>query len=527
MPRITIEQKLRLRSWYNSQQNKPSQSEAIIWFKREYDVTLPQYQISRILHSKNLETVDQNSPGLQNTRVVKAVWPALEQILKRWQISLEVRGLSTSREVLMQKARDIWLQYPIARNNEPVSDLPVFGATWCNLFQKRFSLNSFALRDGGDPDEAGGNLPDMKSKMARLVGIVSRTPAGNRYNMDQTGLYWRRSASSGVPLQQRAGAQLSKTRISIAITTNDTGDDRVDLWIIGKAAMPRALKDFNWKGYRTVWKHNQKAWFTTATMAEWLKAFYSHIQATKPGQNVLLLLRNKPDTLAAVKETPPPANITIEFFPGNVATIYQPNEMGVINILKSYYRRSFLLWLYERTLNETSEDPMSQMNLRLAIVWISDHWFSTVTQEAIVKCWLKSTLLGPPPTDCRRVQEPPKDLGAIYSKATAHIEDRMAMTAFLTPKDENTPPDEPCTALGVLDQVLEDWCPRDDYRDIEEVTEEANQPETVPITLREGLLNLTQLMTLVESNQAFDSSDIHRVQHLKDTIIKSLQGRTE
>ncbi|KAI2640197.1 hypothetical protein GGS21DRAFT_487948 [Xylaria nigripes] len=108
MPRITIDQKVQLRTWYFAQPSKPSEAEAIKWFKRKFNETLPQYQISRILHSVTLSSINpQNIHGLHHTRIVSAQWPIVEEILYRWQIVMELWATNTSRESLMEKALHI------------------------------------------------------------------------------------------------------------------------------------------------------------------------------------------------------------------------------------------------------------------------------------------------------------------------------------------------------------------------------------------------------------------------------------
>lgn len=515
MPRITIEQKLQLRNWYDSQEKRPSQIDAILWFKAKYGETLPQYQISRILHSKALQAVDLNSPGIYRTRVDTAQWPVLEQILKRWQIGMEVRGMHTTREVLMEKARAIWMQYPDARNHQSATGIPVFGPRWCTLFQKRFSIRNRPPNGARSATKAVTGFPE--TSISGLQQLVSETPVGNRYNMSQTGLFWRRSTN-------KPGRKLDQTRISVAITTNDTGDDSPDLWVVGKAACPHALKQFNWQAQKVIWRHNDSAWVTTPIMNEWLKAFYSHIQATKPGQKVLLLLDNIKPYIAALEETPPPHNITIELFPSNTTSKYQPNAMGITGILKTYYRRSFLVWMCKQRLDATSKDPIAQMNLRLAMGWLSVHWFVTIKPETIHKAWVQSTLLDSNSENVRPAQDAPNDLNALYIRANAGLKDRMARSAFFNPEGEDKAPEEPTTEMEVLEQVLRDWTLASDYRDADEVAEESAQAEISHISLQEGLLNLTKLIGLVESNESFTSSELQNLHRLRQSVIKAIQA---
>lgn len=78
--------------------------------------------------------------------------------------------------------------------------------------------------------------------------------------MDETGLFWRRMLNGGLSNGKVAGKKKDKTRISLVITTNVDGSDRMPLWIIGTAKTPHALRGVNFRALGCVWRHNKKAW---------------------------------------------------------------------------------------------------------------------------------------------------------------------------------------------------------------------------------------------------------------------------
>ena len=95
--------------------------------------------------------------------------------------------------------------------------------------------------------------------------------------MDETGLFWRRVPLGGLATTARPGVKLEKTRISLAFCANATGNDLFDIWAIGKAKMPLALRGFNLDRFGIRWRNNTKAWMTTNVMVEWLDSFYAYI----------------------------------------------------------------------------------------------------------------------------------------------------------------------------------------------------------------------------------------------------------
>ena len=79
--------------------------------------------------------------------------------------------------------------------------------------------------------------------------------------MDETGLFWRYSLSSGITFldSPTGGVKKEKTRISLTLTSNATGTDRMPIWAIRKAAVPYALRGVNLTTMSVVWRNNQKA----------------------------------------------------------------------------------------------------------------------------------------------------------------------------------------------------------------------------------------------------------------------------
>jgi len=81
------------------------------------------------------------------------------------------------------------------------------------------------------------------------------------YNMDETALFWRYAPNSGISSLDDSigGIKKDKARITLVLTSNATGSDRMTIWIIGKAVMPRALRGVNLSTMSVVWKSNKKA----------------------------------------------------------------------------------------------------------------------------------------------------------------------------------------------------------------------------------------------------------------------------
>jgi hypothetical protein len=75
--------------------------------------------------------------------------------------------------------------------------------------------------------------------------------------MDEIGLFWRRMPNGGLLSKGSPGYKKDKTRITLAVTINATGSDRMPLWLIGTAKTPRALRKLNISSIGYVWRWNK------------------------------------------------------------------------------------------------------------------------------------------------------------------------------------------------------------------------------------------------------------------------------
>jgi hypothetical protein len=202
------------------------------------------------------------------------------------------------------------------------------------------------------------------------------------YNMNEMGLFWRMTPSSGLTLERRAGTKKDKSRISGVVCTNIKSTHKLPLWLIGKAKKPRALRGINLTALGIHWTGNKKAWMTTLVMIDWLHAFYSLFEASR---SILLLMDNFSAHIAGVEIAPPPSNIRIQWLPPNATSLYQPLDQGIIANLKYHYRKRWLSYMieqYEQLLN-----PLHTITIYHTIRWLSQSWFSGVEEATIYSCF--------------------------------------------------------------------------------------------------------------------------------------------
>jgi len=88
------------------------------------------------------------------------------------------------------------------------------------------------------------------------------------------------------------------------------------------------------------------------------------------GRRVLLLLDSFSAHTAALQtltENNTLKNIRVEFLPPNCTSVYQPLNQGIIANFKLLYRRYWLRFMVEHSLQD--RDPIKQMHVLWAIRW--------------------------------------------------------------------------------------------------------------------------------------------------------------
>jgi hypothetical protein len=75
---------------------------------------------------------------------------------------------------------------------------------------------------------------------------------------------------------EESGRKKDKARITVNLTCNSTGTDRLPLWFIGKAKRPncfRAERLQDLESLGAFWRYNDTAWINHHIMKEYLRWF--------------------------------------------------------------------------------------------------------------------------------------------------------------------------------------------------------------------------------------------------------------
>jgi hypothetical protein len=119
-------------------------------------------------------------------------------------------------------------------------DPPLFSEGWLSRFAERHSIRYHTFYG-----ESASVPTSIHTEMEAIRAICDRYQPHYIYNMDETGLFWRRMPIGGLSSKGSPGYKKDKTRITLTVTTNATGSDRMPLRLIGTAKTPRALRKLN------------------------------------------------------------------------------------------------------------------------------------------------------------------------------------------------------------------------------------------------------------------------------------------
>lgn len=424
---ITDEQRRALRSWYQQQGPSKKQSDAINWFERQYGRRIRQSTVSESL-SKRYDFLDDTPTStVDDRRQRQPQWPVLEKVLFTWQQSIENAGGDVPGDALIAKAKSIWPQIPDYVNEA----IPEFSSGWLTNFKRRHNIK---------PRKHHGEAALVPEQAEREMRIL-RTLCGeyaeeNIFSMDEIGLYWRQSPSSGLATRARK----DKSRISIICCCNYSGSQRFPLWVVGKAARPHALRNVNIEALGVQWRSNTKAWINAALMKDWLQAFYSWIGSRR----IVLLMDNLKAHQAGIDQQPPPDNIQIQYLPTNSTSIYQPLDQGIIRQFKRAYKKhwmSFMISCYEH-----GSDPVQDTNLHFAVRWASQAWLNDLSSQTIYRCFRRARIQSEQqPLNLPDLQpDEPRELEQLYElvRQAGDIQDAMNIENFLNPIGEDDAPGE-------------------------------------------------------------------------------------
>ena len=371
---LTDKQKFELCQY--ARDNRQTLKEYVNWVKVNWNVTIHESTISRILKSSDKRlNEDVTSPDTKRHKPVK--FPELELALREFVLTYQHRTILNDA-IIIEKAKLFANSLKIPENELQ------FSSGWLHKFKERNGIRLRKLH--GEASSVNQDVV-IESRLS-LQEKMSSYPAERIYNMDETGLFYRLEPDTSLATLRLSGRKKDKERLSIALCTNADGSHKLKPLVIGKYAKPRCFKNVNLSNLGITYRNNKRAWMLATLFQEWLHDFDLKVSRKYGNQPVLLLLDNCP---SHITEGLTLSNTEVLFLPPNTTSTLQPMDAGIIMSFKRHYRRYHIRWMLEQI--EGGKDASDlKMDVLQAVRYIVRAW-DEVTPEVISNCWKSTKIL--------------------------------------------------------------------------------------------------------------------------------------
>jgi hypothetical protein len=434
-------------------QTGETQAQIIAWFAAQPGGrTLTQGQISTITSSSYayLDNDDRKDSKLNSKRSCHGYYSDLEDALYHWHIQMEKKKAVITGDILKAKAHEIWIQLPQYTQQQE----PGWSNGWLDRFKKRHNIKEYKLHGEGASADIDGE--DAIKQMDNLRAECSTYALKDIFNMDETGLFWKLQPDRSLATCQTSGGRKSKDRITLALTVNADGSEKLEPWVIGRSKNPRCLKHIkNRQNLRIVYEYNKTKWMTGAICKRFLRWFDNKMH----GRKVILLLDNFSGHELGVQKVgglDGLENVKIRWLPPNTTSHWQPLDQGIIASFKLHYRRQWVDYILR--ILQTNKDPNKTVNLLKAIQWTRIAWNDCVTNTTIQRCFIKSTVVNKlVKIDVKEVDEIAANEALQAQMAQiSGVQDLLTVEEFINPPAEDIDDQEGDIVEAIIETYSQD-----------------------------------------------------------------------
>ena len=170
----------------------------------------------------------------------------MENLLYTWVQDQRQKGCPLSTELITSKASSLYEDIKIRDNQVGVHHKFSASIGWFRGFKKRFNIANVRLHGEGASCDTDA-VPSFLSKFKEIISENSYLPQ-QVYNVDETGLFWKRMPSRTYVTESErraSGFKAHKDRLTLLLGGNASGDAKLPPLLVYRSENPRALKNIN------------------------------------------------------------------------------------------------------------------------------------------------------------------------------------------------------------------------------------------------------------------------------------------
>uniref|UniRef100_K7G7M9 HTH CENPB-type domain-containing protein n=1 Tax=Pelodiscus sinensis TaxID=13735 RepID=K7G7M9_PELSI len=311
----------------------------------------------------------------------------MERRLSMWIEDQTQRKMPVNLAVIQEKAKALYDAVKLELNE---IDAKPFNAShgWLKHFKKRSNLHNIKITGeaaAAADTEAAESFPAIFETIIKEDGYLSKQV----FNLDETGLYWKRTPARTYISCEEAyapGFKAAKDHMTVMLCTNVNKDCKLKLAVYC-SANPRALARYSNNRKMILWRSNAKAWVTASIFTDYFcNCLTAELKDYCLQENLafkILLVMNQGILLFALFIC---QKTFVLFLPPNTTSLIQPLDQGAIAAFKVYYFRRTFARLIRETDGENSliKEFWRKFNIKDAI--IAEAW-AEVSSSCLNAVW--------------------------------------------------------------------------------------------------------------------------------------------
>ncbi|KAK4326641.1 hypothetical protein Pmani_002851 [Petrolisthes manimaculis] len=315
----------------------------------------------------------------------------MEKLLAQW-ISYQTKtNVPITMAIIQAKALSLFRDVQCEGEEDKAKSFQA-SSGWYSNYKRRHGFHTLKMTgEAASADvEAAQTYPAILKTIIEEGGYTAKQV----FNIDETGLYWKKLPGRTYISTEEStapGFKASKDRLTLLLGANAEGDCKLKPALVYQSENPRALKGYVKSFLPCYWYSSRKAWMNSTIFQDYLgkleKELELYCEREEIPFKILLLLDNAPCHPPSVDLS---SNIQLAFLPPNTTSLLQPCDQGIIKTFKSYYLRSTLTDLVERTNKDkqTVKEYWKNFTIKDALRFIKDSW-EKVNRKCLNGVWKK------------------------------------------------------------------------------------------------------------------------------------------